>query len=161
MTESGATGDHRPSKAEGRADGFTLVELLVVLAILSLAVTAGSQTLLGATADRRAAQAGDAVAAEIGRLRAESLRSGSGGRLLYEPETARFLSSRPGAAPILTTGLRVSLETAPSDRPVPGEIRLLPDGSATGGRIVLASRGSSVVLTVGPLTGRVRREEIR
>lgn len=153
MSESGAP--------DVGADGFTLVELLVVLAILSLAVIAGSQGLLGVSMARPAAQAADAVTGEIGRLRAEAMRSGTGGRLVYDPDTARFLSSRPGSMPIATSGLQVSLETPPSERPVPGEVRLLPDGGASGGRIVLASRTSTVVLTVGPLTGRVRREEIR
>ena len=160
----GMPGGARPAMGKretGAADGFTLVELLVALAILSLAVTAGSHTLLGATTDRRVAQAADAVSAEIDRLRAEALRSGGSGRLVYEPEAARFLSSRPGAGPIAVAGLRASLETPSSERPAPGEIRILPDGGSTGGRIVLASRSASVVLTVAPFTGRVRREEFR
>ncbi|KMO37193.1 hypothetical protein VQ02_13945 [Methylobacterium variabile] len=140
-------------------DGFTLVEMLVTMAILALAAGVAFQSLGTGALDRRAALVSETVAAEIGRLRAEAIRSGRAGRLAFEPQAARFTSSRPGAPPIPVGGVAVAVEAGPVGRPMPGEVRLLPDGSSTGGRIVLASGGSRRILSVSALTGRVRREE--
>jgi general secretion pathway protein H len=140
-------------------DGFTLVEMLVTMAILALAAGVAFQSLGPGALDRRAALVSETVAAEIGRLRAEAIRSGRAGRLAFEPQAARFTSSRPGASPIPVGGVAVAVEAGPVGRPMPGEVRLLPDGSSTGGRIVLASGGSRRILSVSALTGRVRREE--
>lgn len=142
-------------------EGFTLVEMLVTMAILGLAAGVAFQSLGPGALDRRALLVSETVAAEIGRLRAEAIRSGRAGRLAFEPAGARFVSSRPGAAPIPVGGLAVAVEPGPTGRPVPGELRLLPDGSSTGGRIVLAAGTARRILSVSALTGRVRREDGR
>lgn len=140
-------------------DGFSLVEMLVTLAILAMAATVAFQSLGPGALDRRAVLVSETVAAEIGRLRAEAIRTGRAGRLAYEPQAARFTSSRPGAAPIQVRGVAVAVEAGPVGRPVAGEVRLLPDGSSTGGRIILAAGGSRRILAVSTLTGQVRRED--
>lgn len=150
----------RGGKTAGGTDGFTLVEMLVILAIMGIAVTMAARSM-GGGADRRALHVADAIAAEIGRLRADALRSGRSGRLVFEPPTGRFLSSRAGMAPIGAAALRVSVEADGPDRAVPGEIRFLPDGSSTGGRIVLDTGAARLVVTVSALTGRVRRDGVR
>ena len=143
----------------GPSDGFTLVEMLVTLAVLGLAAAVAFQSLGRGALDRRAAALSETVAAEIDRLRAEAIRSGRGGRLAFEPGAGLFLSSRPGAAPIPARGVRVAVEGGVPERPLPGEIRLLPDGSSTGGRIVFSAGAEGRILTVSALTGRVRRGE--
>ncbi len=142
-----------------REDGFTLVEMLVTMAILALAAGVAFQSLGPGALDRRVVLVAETVAAEIGRLRAEAIRTGLSGRLAYEPEAARFVSSRPGAPPIPVGALAVAVEPGPVGRPEPGELRLLPDGSSTGGRILLAAGPSRRILSVSALTGRVRRED--
>lgn len=143
-------------------DGFTLIEMLVTLAILAIAVTLGTRSVVLAEATRQPGRIAGRVAAEIDRLRAEALRTGQTSHLVYDPEAGRFLSSRPGAAPISAEALQVSVDVPPSGRGAPGEIRLLPDGSASGGRILLlaqrAGTGAGAVVIVAPLTGRVRWE---
>ncbi|MGE7414154.1 pilus assembly FimT family protein [Methylobacterium tarhaniae] len=140
-------------------EGFTLVEMLVTMAILALAAGVAFQSLGPGALDRRALLVSETIAAEIGRLRAEAIRSGRAGRLAFEPQGARFVSSRPDAPPIPVGGLTVAVEPGPVGRPVPGELRLLPDGSSTGGRILLAAGRARRVLAVSALTGRVRRED--
>ena len=140
-------------------DGFTLVEMLVTLAVLGLAATVAFQSLGRGALDRRAATVSETVAAEIDRLRAEAIRSGRGARLAFEPRDNLFVSSRPGAAPIPARSVQIVVEGGTPERPVPGEIRLLPDGSSTGGRIHFAAGTERRTLTVSALTGRVRRAE--
>ncbi|MFF8801540.1 MULTISPECIES: GspH/FimT family pseudopilin [unclassified Methylobacterium] len=139
-------------------DGFTLIEMLVTLAILALAATLGSRSIVLAEGTRQPGRIAGSIAAEIDRLRAEAIRTGQTVRLVYDPEAGRFLSSRPGAAPIPAEALQVSVTVPASGRGAPGEIRLLPDGSASGGRIALLGRRAGAVVTVAPLTGRVRWE---
>ncbi len=147
-----------PERSAGGADGFTLIEMLVTLAILALAVTFGARSIVVAQSARQPARVAAILAAELDRLRAEALRSGTTGRLAYDPDVGRFLSSRPGAPPIPAEALQVAVEVPPSGRPVPDEIRLLPDGSASGGRILLQAPRGGATVTVAPLTGRVRWE---
>ncbi|BCM84465.1 hypothetical protein mvi_29260 [Methylobacterium indicum] len=131
------------------------------MAILALAAGIAFQSLGPGALDRRVVLVAETVAAEIGRLRAEAIRTGLSGRLAYEPQAARFVSSRPGAPPIPVGALAVAVavEPGPVGRPEPGELRLLPDGSSTGGRILLAAGPSRRILSVSALTGRVRRED--
>ncbi|AWN54785.1 prepilin-type N-terminal cleavage/methylation domain-containing protein [Methylobacterium sp. 17Sr1-1] len=139
--------------------GFTLVEMLVTMAIMGLAAGVAFQSLGPGALDRRTLLVSETVAAEIGRLRAEAIRTGRAGRLAFEPQARLFTSSRPGAPPIPVGGLAVAVEPGPVGRPVPGEVRLMPDGSSTGGRILLAGGGTRRALSVSALTGRVRRED--
>lgn len=151
-----APGGARGAGAGGAA-GFTLVEMLVTLAVLALALTLASRSLGGIAAGQRPARLSGAIAGEIGLLRAEALRTGRSASLVFDAAGGRFLSSRPGAAPI-PAPLHVTVEAAGRE---PGEIRLLPDGSSTGGRIVLRDAAARSVVSVSALTGRVRRDETR
>lgn len=68
-------------------------------------------------------------------------------------------STRPEAA--LPEGMELSLYTARSELEdeSTGRIRFFPDGSATGGRVTLASGGHSYVVAVDWLTGAVGMEQ--
>ena len=140
--------------------GFTLIEMLVTLAIMGIATALALGGMSSISAGRRLAFASDVIAAEIDRLRVEAMRTGQRGRLVFEPGAERFLSSRPGSGSISTHGAQVTVETRPGGKVDPGEIWLLPDGSSTGARIVLSAQGSGVVLSVSALTGLVRRGDL-
>ncbi|MBX9873997.1 MAG: GspH/FimT family pseudopilin [Thermoleophilia bacterium] len=141
-------------------DGFSLVEMLVVLAILGLAAAASGPALDALVPARRLERIAETLQAEIGLLRGEALRTGRTARLVLDGPNNRFFSSRPGAAPIpVAAVLRVDV---PRSRwGGPGEIRFLADGSTSGGRINLTSRRASRVLVVSPFTGLVQTGLVR
>lgn len=145
---------------DDRAAGFTLVEMLVVLAILALAAGISLPSLRGIVPAHRLNAAAEAVAGEIALLRNEALRTGQAARLVFDPETARFVSSRRGAPALSMAGWRVRVEAGTGSRAGPGEIRFLPDGGGSGGRITLTGSGGSRILTVSRATGAIRRAEV-
>lgn len=141
------------------AAGFSLVEMLVVLAVLALAATLGGPTLRRILPGQRLDAAADALATELALLRTEAVRTGRTTRLVYDPEANAFLSSRRAARPIAVAPLRAGIDIPPEARSAPGEIRFLPSGATTGARIVLAGEAGSRAMTVSRVTGAVRREE--
>ena len=136
-------------------DGFSLVEMLVVLAILGLAAAASGPALDTLVPARRLDRAAETLRAEMDLLRGEALRTGRIGRLVLDGPNNRFLSSRPGAAPIPVAAV-LRIDVPRSRWGGPGEIRFLADGSTSGGRIDLTRGRTSRVLVVSPFTGLVQ-----
>ncbi|SFU48874.1 general secretion pathway protein H [Methylobacterium sp. 174MFSha1.1] len=149
----------RRDAAAGPAAGFSLVEMLVVLALLGLAAALGGPSLLTLLPGRQLDAAAASLADELALLRAEALRTGQRTSLAYDQATARFVSSRPSARPLAMAPLSVGVSVPAESWAGPGEIRFLPGGASTGGRIVLAGRAGQRVLTVSRVTGAVRRGE--
>jgi len=137
--------------------GFTLLELLVVLAIVSLlAVTLPGRMTRGVDPVRVEAAA-RLVAVDLSKTRSAAMGSGRQTLFVVDPEAAIY---RPGDdAPVqLPQGTRITLLTAAQERLDGGRgaIRFFPDGGATGGRITLVARnGLERTITVDWLSGHV------
>ena len=142
-----------------RAAGFSLVEMLVVLAIVALAAGLGIPSIRNIVPSQRLSSTAERVASEIALLRTEAQRTGHVTRLVFDGETNRFVSSRPGAPALAMAGWSVQFETGTASRMQPGELRFLPDGGCTGARITLSGRGGTRILTVSRATGFVRQAE--
>jgi type II secretion system protein H len=140
-----------------QAAGFTLIEMLVVLAILALAVGIGLPSLANLVPQQRLNGTAEALSAELGLLRAEALRTGRFTALVFDPAGNVFLSSRSGATPLSVASLRVSVEIDSTSRAAPGEIRFLPSGGSTGGRIRLTGPSGSRLFDISRVTGSVHR----
>jgi general secretion pathway protein H len=144
------------------AAGFTLIEMLVVMAILglSLVLVAGFRPpwSKGLAIDATAAE----LAAQLRLVRSEAIAGNQSAALVVDLAARSYRGG--GAAPRpLPPGLAVELVTVAGERQTGalGGIRFHPDGSSTGGRIVLADGARRVAVGVDWLTGRISVADVR
>jgi general secretion pathway protein H len=138
------------------AAGFTLLEMLVVLAIVgfSLVLVASYRPpwSRGLEIDAAAAK----LAAELRLVRSEAIAANRPAAFELDLAQRRY---RGGSSPprSLPAGMALELLTVAGERQsgTAGRIRFYPDGSATGGRIVLVDEARRVAVGVDWLTGRV------
>lgn len=134
------------------ADGFTLLEMLVVVAILGLMVSliVLRGPVRSPALEIRAA-AGD-VAQALRAARARAIMEGRPVDFLLDAARHQYV----------TTGAQPRALHAPPDvaitAPAKG-IGFAPDGSSSGGQITVADAGHAAVVRVDWLTGRVRIAE--
>jgi general secretion pathway protein H len=137
--------------------GFSLVEMLAALAIVALA-TALAMPLAMRPSDalRLDAAAQDLVAA-LRLTRAAAIARNADAALTINVERRTFASPAVPAS-ALPADLSVKLKIAEPERArSQGGFRFFPDGSSTGGDMLLALRGKEVKICVDWLTGIARR----
>ena len=149
------------SHGAGRRRAFTLVELLVVLAVAALILTAVPPLVSAALPGVELKAAARWTLASLRLARETAIRSGADTVLIVDLEGRRL--EIPGYRVVsLPSRIDLKLEAASGEMldAQRGAIRFFPDGSSTGGRLILArgagrdQRGYQVGVTW--LTGRVR-----
>jgi general secretion pathway protein H len=144
------------TKRHGQAAGFTLIEMVVVLAILGFALT----LIAGHRAPWSREFGLETTAAELaGQLRLVRSAAIAGNRAVSLDLDIAGHRYRPGPAPLRTLPphFSIQLNTIAGERraaDVAG-IRFNPDGSSTGGSIVLADGPRRIAVGVDWLTGRI------
>lgn len=144
------------------SSGFTLLELLVVLAIAALALV----LVIGYRPPWSGRFELDTLASEMASqlraVRSEAIADDRPAVVLFDLAQRRY---RAGSAnpEQLPAGVSVQLLTVASERraAASADIRFNPDGSSTGGRIVLARGALRVAVGVDWLTGRVSIADVR
>jgi len=136
--------------------GFTLLELLVVLAIVSLLAAALPGRFTQGADPVRMETAARTLATDLARTRSAAM--GTGRQMLFtvDPDAVSY---RAGEEPPvkLPAGTRITLLTAAREQlgGARGAIRFYPDGGATGGQVTLARGGLERKITVDWLSGHV------
>ncbi|MFQ5765781.1 MAG: GspH/FimT family pseudopilin [Rhodospirillales bacterium] len=136
--------------------GFTVIELIVVLALLALAYALVAPSITAVFDRPRLDNAARNVAGSLREARALAIETFRDTRFVVAPDRRSWQSGeRTG---VVAEGIDLSLER-PASRDKGAkeakEIVFFPDGSSTGGRVLLR-RGERIrVIAVEWLTGRV------
>ncbi len=136
-----------------RRNGFTLLEMIVVLVVLGLALG----LVVGHGPPRDRASQVDNVAGVVARtLREARGRAIAGNRTILVALDLRrpAIAVDGGPARTLPPGIGLAMPDAAGRRF--GEIAFDPDGSASGGRVELWDSSRRMAVSVSWLTGRVQ-----
>ncbi len=148
--QTSATGNRPP------ANGFTLIELMIVIAIIGMASAAVILTGFGGTPPARAAA--EALAARVVMTRDLAIASGDDTALVIEDGGYRFEQRAPDGAGWQTLGggarwpdgMAVAAEIEGG-----GRMRFDATGLVTPGQVQLGTAGAGARVSVGP-AGEVR-----
>ncbi len=138
--------------------GFTLVELLVVLAIITIIVGVVGPRLATVLDRLDTTDPPERLAVLLGAARAEAARSGATVRFELNPANGAYVTPRRAGAgagardSMLASGVIPSWESRHSNA---SAVHFYPTGMATPGRWVWAGRGESAVILVDPWDGAI------
>jgi general secretion pathway protein H len=143
-------------KRSHRSDGFTIVEMMVVLVILGLSMTVVPSIVSGLDGSRLRA-ASNEVVARLREARNQAVRSETPVDMVFDLRQHSYrTSSESGVNQMPAVVDRV--EVSPASLADPNgivRVRFQPDGSATPARIALWRRGGSAVIAIDWLSGRI------
>jgi general secretion pathway protein H len=139
-----------------RARGFTLLELVLVLAIIALATLLGAGAIGRGMEGLRLRSAANGIAAQLRFTRAQALATGEPQRFTIDP-AAHAWDAPKGRHGALPASAAVAFIGAREVQPAEGQgaIVFFPDGAATGGRVRLQQGSATWQVDVAWLTGQV------
>lgn len=141
----------------GVSRGFTLLEIMLVLALIALATLLAAAALSGGVDGLRLRSAAKEVAAQLRFTRAQALATGEAQRFVIDPgaHAWRAPKNRHGE---LSRKLAIVFTGAREARPAQGQgaIVFFADGASTGGRVRLALGEAAWQVDVAWLTGQVK-----
>jgi general secretion pathway protein H len=137
--------------------GFTLVELLVVLALMGLALTVASPLIANALPGTQMRASARDVATGLRYARSLAISSNADVTFDVDVEARRFAVSPSRRSGSFPKDAEIVLTTARSELfgSEGGSIRFFPDGTSTGGGVEIVRDGRRFLVTVDWLTGRV------
>lgn len=137
--------------------GFTLVELLVVLALMGLALTVASPLISNALPGTEMRASARDVATGLRYARSLAISTNTDVTFDVDVEARRFAVSRGRRTGSFPKDAEIILTTARSELfgDGAGSIRFFPDGTSTGGGVEIVRANRRFLITVDWLTGRV------
>jgi general secretion pathway protein H len=137
--------------------GFTLFEVLVVLAIVGLVTAVVAPVLFRGLAGTQARSVAYEVAAALRQARGEAVAQNTDVAVTFDLGRRAYAVERSRPRPV-PDGVAIELYAASVEQidAVTGGIRFFPDGSATGGQVTIGDGAARYAVDVDWLTGRVR-----
>jgi general secretion pathway protein H len=149
--------------AYDRQAGFTLMELLVVMLLVAMTVTAVTSVYRAPSSGAQVKSAAMHVASRLRDLRSAAMQTGTQ-RLAEIDPTARVVRFSDGRTPlVLNRTLNIAVTAADTERTSAQTvgIRFYPNGSSSGATIKLISERQGYEVRVNWLTGRVSTAALR
>ena len=140
------------------ARGFTLVELLVVLLIMSVLLVAAPIAFDRVLPGLQLRSDARNVASVLREARAQAIRANREATVTVDVAERTYYLGDDGTSQRFSEGVTVTLKTAESEllEPDVGRIRFFPDGTSTGGMVSLDRGGRTYNIAVDWLYGRVQ-----
>lgn len=139
----------------GQQAGFTLIEMLVALAILAAAAVVAMPLTRNAATAQALRTTGADIAAVARMTRAAALRSGAERTMVIDIDGRTYSSDGVAPPRALPSQFGIDLTVPPGEQLGRGasRIRFLPDGGSSGGKVVLRDGARTTVVTIDWLTG--------
>ena len=139
-------------------EGFTLLEMLVVLAVIS-GVAALALTFAKPSPDRLEPQrTAQDIAAYMRSARSAAVNRNRETEFTFDGQSRTYWTSGSAARRTVPGGMTVTMRSAKLDGRGTdiGRVRFFPDGSSTGASLELKTSEKTLKLTVDWLTGAIR-----
>jgi type II secretion system protein H len=140
--------------ATGRQAGFTLTELLVVLAIIGLLIIAAPALLKTALPGTQSLAAARALADDLRLARGLAIARGQAVRVDFDTQQQTYRTA-DGVVHVLPHHVSFAFASASA----PHDVTFRPDGGANGAVILVGARPTQHRVTANWLTGRIAIDE--
>ncbi len=156
LREEGRGG--RGGGARASQAGFTLLEMLVVLGLLGLIAAVSMPLLRGGADTGLIERTASRLAADLSTLRGAAIKLNVESHLDIDLSANCYSGTPRLAERPLSAGVPITVQDAGvgSGGSKQASIHFFPDGSSSGGRIVIGSGGQSRIVTVDRVTGLIR-----
>ena len=137
------------------ARGFTLIELIVVLAVMSLLIASVPIVMSGGLAGLELKAAARDVADTLRHARGRAIARNDEITFSVDDRSGRYGLGQGQREGVLGEGMEVTMRP----ESMAGEIRFYPDGGSTGGQITISRNEQRYDVRVDWLTGQVTIED--
>jgi general secretion pathway protein H len=139
-----------------RNDGFTLVEMLVVLSLVALLLVVSLPYSTSSGEARKLDAASQIIAAKLRETQTLSLSSNRERSLTLDIGKGLLVQADPDKIFEIPKGITLSVVTSGNEiLDDAGAFRFFPDGGSTGGKIILSSGDSRREIAISWLTGGI------